>query len=94
MIQEVSTKFCKLYNYDENEIIGQNISTIQHEKCSSTEMQKYMLEMIHNKQSMSIVHDFKTKDGKHLECDMTMHPHFGDDGYVNGYSFYQDLIHI
>lgn len=94
IITEVSIKFCKLYGYTENEIIGKSITIIQDDSSASSEIQKYMLEAIYKKQSISTIHNFKTKNGKHLECDMVMTPHFANDGYVDGYTFYQDLIHI
>ncbi len=94
VIKDVSTKFCNLYGYKKEEIIGKKITTIQDEESSGNEIQKYMLDALHNKKSISAVHNFKTKYGKKLECNMIMTPHFGDDGYVDGYTFYQDLIHI
>ncbi len=94
IITEVSTKFCNLYGYTKDEIIGEKITKIQDEKHNDSEIQKHMLEAIHKKISISAVHNFRTKDGKLLECNMIMNPHFGDDSYIDGYTFYQDLIHI
>jgi len=94
IIVEVSIKFCKLYRYTKDEIIGKSITVIQDDNNGSTEIQKYMLEATYKKQAISTIHGFRTKDGKYLNCDMMMTPHFGADGYVDGYTFYQDLIHI
>ncbi len=94
IIEDVSIKFCNLYEYTKDEIIGQSIMTIQDEQSTTSEMQKYMLEALHTRQAISTIHNFVTKNGKSLECDMIMTPIFSEDGYVNGYTFYQDLIHI
>ncbi len=94
IITDVSTKFCNLYGYTKDEIIGEKITQIQDDGHNDSEIQKHMLEAIHKKTSISTVHNFKTKDGKQLECNMMMNPHFGADSYIDGYTFYQDLIHI
>ena len=94
IIINVSSKFLKLYEYTNDEIIGKNITQIQDDDTHTTEIQKYMLEMIHKKESVYAVHMFKTKSGKSLECDMRIIPSYNSDGYVDGYTFYQDLIHI
>ncbi len=94
IITDVSTKFCNLYGYTKDEIIGKKITKIQGKSHNDSEIQKHMLEAIHKKMSISSVHNFQTKDGKQLECNMMMNPHFGADSYINGYTFYQDLIHI
>ena len=94
IITNVSSKFLQLYEYSIDEIIGKNITQIQNDDTHTTEIQKYMLEMIHKKESVYAVHIFKTKSGKSLECDMKIIPSYNSDGYVGGYTFYQDLIHI
>jgi len=93
-ITMVNAATLNLLGYKKEEIIGKKITTIQDEESSGNEIQKYMLDALHNKKSINAVHNFKTKYGKKLECNMIMTPHFGDDGYVDGYTFYQDLIHI
>jgi PAS domain S-box-containing protein len=94
IIISVSLKFFNLYGYTKDEIIGKKITMIQDETTSGNEIQKYMLEALHHKKAINSIHKFKTKTGKKLECNMVMVPHFAEDGYVNGYTFYQDLIHI
>lgn len=94
IINSVSAKFIKLYGYSETEIINKKITQIQEDPSNTTDIQKYMLEMTYKKQSVYAVHKFKTKSGELLECDMTMLPSYDEDGLVNGYTFYQDLIHI
>ncbi len=91
VITDVSTKFCNLYAYKKDEIIGQKITEIQ-DKTHNNEIQKYMLESIHNRTSVTTLHNFKTKYGKALKCNMTMNPHFGTDKYIDGYTFYLDLL--
>ena len=94
VVLDVSSKFFHLYGYTKDEIIGKKITSIQDESTSGNEIQKYMLEALHHKKAINSVHNFKTKCGKKLECNMVMVPHFGEDGYANKYTFYQDLIHI
>ncbi|MCK5110432.1 MAG: response regulator [Arcobacteraceae bacterium] len=91
VITDVSTKFCNLYAYKKDELIGQKITEIQDE-THNNEIQKYMLEAIHNRTSITTIHNFETKYGKALKCNMTLNPHFGTDGYIDGYTFYLDLL--
>jgi PAS domain S-box-containing protein len=92
IVKEVSNKFTKLYGYTQKEIIGQNINIIL--ETNTNEIQRYMLDAIYEKKAINSIHNFKTKNGNILECDMVMMPSFAEDGYINGYTFYQDLIHI
>ncbi len=91
IITDVSKKFCKLYDYTKEEVIGQNINFIQDED-SANDLQKYMLEAIHEKKSILATHNFKIKNGQTLKFNININPKIGHDGYIDNYTIYQDLL--
>ena len=88
----VSTKFCRLFDYEKDEIIGKNINILKCESCMQESFQKMMLKAIHSKKTISSAHTFMTNDNKQIVCDVTMTPKYGSDTLINGYSFYLDVV--
>ena len=88
IITEVSTKFCQQFGYKKDEIIGKSISSIE----DGNKIQKYMLDVMYEKKVMTKIHTFNSKDGKKLECNMTLNPSYGEDKYIIAYQFYLDII--
>jgi PAS domain S-box-containing protein len=92
MILEVSGKFSKLMKYNEEELMGENISIFKSDS-STNSIQKQMLEAIHKKTTIDSTQIFQTKDDKKLTLDTKMVLFYGSDQLVAGYNFYFDLVH-
>ena len=92
IITEVTPKFCRFFNYSDDEIIGQNINKLKCSSCSQESFQQLMLKAIHTKQTITSRHAFKTNGKKSIMCDVTMNPNYGSDFLVSGYTFYLDVI--
>ena len=88
IITDVSEQFCQKFNYLKRELIGKSINTIQ----DGNKIQKYMLDIIHEKKVMTVFHTFHTHNGTKVECDMMINPSYGDNRYIIGYQFYLDIL--
>jgi len=89
IIRKVSTKFCRLFKYNKNDIIGQATNIIS---SNPSELQKLMLETIREKKPRESLQKFISADGKEFEANVTVFPMFGEDTLISGYKFYQDLV--
>ena len=92
MIIEVTPKFNRLFDYTDDEIIGENINKLRCTSCSQESFQKLMLKAIHSKQMITSTHTFTTNTDKSIVCDVTMTLEYGSDSLVSGYTFYLDMI--
>ncbi len=92
IIDEISPKFKRLFGYDNDDIIGENINSIKCITCNGESFQKMMLTAIHTKDIVLSTHSFTTKANKSILCDVSMSPKYGDDSLICGYTFYLDII--
>ena len=90
IITEVTPKFCRLFEYTDDEIVGEDINKLKSTSCSQESFQKLMLKAIHSKQTVTATHTFTSSSNKSLVCDLTMTPSYGADSLVSGYTFYLD----
>ncbi|MEA3554177.1 MAG: response regulator [Campylobacterota bacterium] len=92
IIMEVTPKLSRLFEYEDDELIGENINKLKCTSCSQESFQKLMLKAIHSKQTVTATHTFTTNSDKSIVCDVTMTPSYGSDSLVSGYTFYLDII--
>ncbi len=91
-ILEVSTRFCSLFDYNNNDIIGKNINILKCDSCNEDGFQKLMLKVIHSKQTIASQHTFSTSNDRKIVCDITMTPTYDCDSLVSGYIFYLEIL--
>ena len=92
ILTEASIKFCRLFDYEKELIVGENVNILRCESCMQESFQKMMLKAIHAKKTISSTHTFMTNSNRKIMCDVTMTPKYGRDALINGYSFYLDLV--
>ncbi len=90
-ILEVSSKLSDLLGYEEEQLMGSNISILK-ENNGGISIQKEMLEAIHKKTTIDSHHTFTTKDGNPLKFKTKMVLFYGDDLLIAGYNFYLEQI--
>jgi len=90
-ITNISTKFKIFFGYDDS-ILGKNINILQCSSCTQESFQKLMLKAIHTKKTVISTYTFVTNTSRTVEAEVTMTPSYGEDGLVNGYTFYLDII--
>jgi len=90
IIEYVSNKFCAMYNYDKEEMLGKNISQI----CTHASfVQKKLLEAIREKKIIQFTDTFEQKDNNKIKLSSEIHPLYENaDGLVSGYNLYQDIV--
>lgn len=86
-----SNKFFRYFNFDKDEIIGQNINIMQSESCEQETFQKLMLRVIHTKKTIVSAYTFKIED-KSIDCDVTISATYDNQSLVNGYILYLDIL--
>ncbi len=91
IILEVTPKFNRLFEYTEDEIIGENINRLKCPTCTQESLQKLMLRAIHSKQTVTTTQTFTKSSGISIICDVTMTPNYGSNFLVSGYTFYLDI---
>jgi PAS domain S-box-containing protein len=91
IITDVSKKFCKVFDYLKDDIIGQDVNRIKCDSCQSESFQKLMLNAIHTKKSVVSHHTLVTNENKNIECSVTLTPKYGADLLVEGYLIYLDV---
>jgi PAS domain S-box-containing protein len=90
-ITDISSKFKIFFGYDDS-ILGKNLKILQCTSCTQESFQKLMLKAIHTKKTVIATYTFKTNKDRKVEAEVTMTPSYGEDGLVNGYTFYLDII--
>jgi len=90
-ITQVSSKFCRFFSYNEDEILNKNINDIKCDSSSSESFQKLMLTAIHTKKAVAGSYSLLTNDNVSVKCDVTMTPKYGVDALVDGYIVYLDV---
>lgn len=90
-ITKVSDKFCSIYGYEKEEIIGSNISII----CKNVNIiQKKMLETIRENKVKSVKDTFITKENKEVNLSCEFYPIKEDnENFINAFYLYQDHIY-
>lgn len=91
-IEEVSTKFCTFFGFPKSEMIGSSINDLKCESCEGETFQQLMLKAIHTKKTISSKSTFILKDGTKIDFDVILTAKYADDGLVNGYTLYLDLV--
>ena len=92
IIEEVSNKFCQLFGYKNEEIIGQSINNIKCESCTQETFQKMMLKAIHTRKPVVSKYTFTKKDEQSIICEVTMTAKYNIESLVEGYIFYLDIL--
>ena len=92
IITEVTPKFNRLFEYSDDEILGENINKLKCTSCSQESFQKLMLKAVHSKQAITSTYTFATNSSKSIVCDIMMTPNYGSDSLISGYTFYLDVI--
>lgn len=90
-ITETSTKFKTFFGYDDS-ILGKNINILQCSSCTQESFQKLMLKAIHTKKTVVSKYTFITNHNRIVEAEVTMTPSYAKSGFVNGYTFYLDIL--
>ncbi|MBD3841749.1 MAG: response regulator [Campylobacterales bacterium] len=94
IIIDCSNKFCNFFEYPKDEIIGQSVNIIRCEMCNSNTFQQNMLQAIHSKKTVNTQHTVVTKSNVKYVVDVTMTPRYNDEGLVDSYMFYVDLVKL
>ena len=92
VILEVSSQLSKMLEYQEDELVGQNLSMLKDLSCPNITFQKQMLEAIHKKVQVNSTHTLKTKNNKSFTFEINMILSYGEDSLVAGYTLYFNLI--
>lgn len=90
-ITKVSDKFCTIYGYEKEEVLGSNISII----CKNVNIiQKKMLEAIREKQVQNVKETFITKQNKEVELSCEFYPiKEHNQNLINAFYLYQEPAH-
>ncbi|MEA3352821.1 MAG: response regulator [Campylobacterota bacterium] len=91
-IKKASSKFMQFFEYDENEIIDKNINDLKCESCNTESFQQVMLKAIRTKKTIISTHNLIKKDGSKVMFDITMTPYHDNQGFVDGYTLYLDIL--
>ncbi|MEA3498521.1 MAG: response regulator [Campylobacterota bacterium] len=92
IIIKVSKKFCTVFDYLENEVLGKSIEILKCQSCNQESFQKLMLKAIHLKETINSIQTLQSSDGKSFDCNIDLTPIYGDDLLISGYTFYIDFI--
>ena len=92
IIKEVSDKFLRFFDFSKEDIFGKDMNILRCEECGGESFQKQMLKVIHTKKTITATYNFKAKEGKTIQCDLTLTPFYNENQLVDGYTIYLDIL--
>ena len=92
VITDVSSKFCDVFNYFKDGIIGNNINILTSKATNKESFQKLMLNVIRTKKTLSSTLNLNTNDNRLLKFDIDMTPKYDSNSMVSGYTIYLDVV--
>lgn len=92
ILTEASSKFYNFFEYEKDNVIGENVKKLKCNNCVEESFQKIMLKVIYTKKTVTSTHKLITNDGRSIDFEIIMTPFYDDEGLVEGYVFYLEVI--
>lgn len=89
IIKNASQKFCDIFKFEKDAIIGKNLNTISDEASIFI---KNMLVVAKHGKPITFKKEFKTNDNTTVTLETTIYPQKDSDGLISDYFCYQNII--